>query len=65
MPKYEHSKKEPKIEKIISEIIITEQEAAEMLGVNRKEVYFRVVHELTTNAPPWAVVRLQAVKRGS
>ena len=63
MPKYDY-KNTPKEEKIISEKVITEREAAEMLGVDRKEVYFRVVHELTDGAPPWAVVRIQAVKRG-
>lgn len=63
MPKYDY-KKEQKVEKVVAETVITEREAAEMLGVSRKEVYFRVVHELSTDAPPWAVVRIQAVKRG-
>ena len=64
MPAYEYKNK-PKTEKIVAELVITEREAAEMLGVNRDEVYFRVVHELSTTAPPWAVVRLQAIRRGS
>jgi hypothetical protein len=63
MPGYNY-KKEPKIEKIIAEKVITEREAAEMLGVDKKKVWFRVVHELTTEAPPWAIVRIQAIKRG-
>lgn len=63
LPKYDY-KKEQKVEKVVAETVITEKEAAEMLGVSRKEVYFRVVHELSTDAPPWAVVRIQAVKRG-
>ena len=63
LPKYDY-KKEQKVEKVVAETVITEREAAEMLGVSRKEVYFRVVHELSTDAPPWAVVRIQAVKRG-
>lgn len=62
MPKYKYHK-EPKIEKVVAELIITEREAAEMLGVNRDEVYFRVVHEMTVDAPPWAVARIQAIRR--
>jgi hypothetical protein len=61
MPKYEH--KTPKAENVVSELVITEREAAEMLGVNREDVYFRVIHELPIEAAPWAVVRLQAVRR--
>jgi len=64
MPKYVYPEKEPKIEKVVAELVITEREAAELLGVDHKEVYFRVVHELTIERPPWAVVRLQAIKRG-
>jgi len=63
MPKYDY-KRELKEERVIAEKVITEIEAAELLGVDRGEVYFRVVHELTSEAPPWAVVRLQAIKRG-
>lgn len=43
--------------------MITEREAAEMLGVDREKHWFRVIYEATTNAPPLAVVRLQALKR--
>jgi len=64
MPKYDHGEKSPKIEKVDAELVITEREAAEMLGVDRETHYFRVVHEMTDKAPPWAVVRLQAVRRG-
>ncbi len=63
MPKYNHATK-PKKEEVLAEHVITEYEAAALLGVDRKKAYFRVVHELTYDAPPWAVVRLQAVKRG-
>jgi len=62
MPKYEYNKT-PYKEEILGEIIITEREAAKMMGIDREKVYFRIVHELTTDAPPWAVVRIQAVKK--
>ena len=63
MPKYDY-RKGFKIEKLVSEMVITEREAAEMLGVNRDEVYFRVTYELTDEAPPWAVIKIQAIKKG-
>ena len=50
MPEYKYHK-EPKLEKVVAERIITEREAAEMLGVDREECYFRVVHEMTDTAP--------------
>jgi len=62
VPKYDY-KKDPKVEMVVAEVVITEREAAEMLGVSREKHWFRVIHEATTNAPPWAVVRLQALKR--
>jgi len=63
MPKYDYPKK-PKVEEVLAEMVLTERECAKMLGVDRKKVYFRVVHEMTDKAPPWAVARIQAVKRG-
>ena len=64
MPAYEYKAK-PKVEKVVAEHVITEREAASLLGVDREDCYFRVVHELTTGAPPWALVRLQAIRRGT
>ncbi len=61
MPKYSGKKVEQF--EVVSEQVITEREACEMLGVRREDVYLRVIHEITTNAAPWAVIRLQAVKR--
>lgn len=46
------------------EIVITVKEACELLGVTEKTHWIRAVHELTSDAPPWAIVRLQAVRRG-
>jgi len=63
MPKYDYPK-EPKKEQIVAELVLTEREVAEMLGVDRKDVYFRVTHEMTREHPPWAVAKIQAVKVG-
>lgn len=46
------------------EYTITLREACEKLGVTEKTHWIRVVHELTRDAPPWVVVRLQAIRRG-
>ncbi len=50
-------------EEIVAEKVINERQAAEMLGVDRKTHWFRVIHEVTRDAAPWAVVRIQALKR--
>ena len=63
MPKYEYAR-EPKREDIVAEKIITRHEAARLLGVDPDEVYFRVVHEMTKERPPWAIARIQAVRKG-
>ena len=63
MPQYDY-RKSFKAEKVVAEKLITEREAAEMLGVDSEECYFRVVHEMSITAPPWAVARIQAIKRG-
>jgi hypothetical protein len=63
MPKYDYDEKNPKVEKVLAEKVITEREAAKMLGVDRDKVYFRVTYELSTEAPPWALVRIQAIKK--
>lgn len=47
-----------------AEMVITVREACEKLGVTEKTHWIRVVHELTSNAPPWAAFRLQAIRRG-
>jgi len=46
------------------ELVITVKEACAMFGVTEKTHWIRAVHELTSDAPPWALVRLQAVRRG-
>jgi len=57
------SDKEPKIEEVVSEKVITLETACGLLKVDPKTHWVRVVHEITRDAKPWAVVRLQAIKR--
>jgi len=47
------------------EKIITIREACEMFGVTSKTHWFRAVHEITDDYPPWVLIRLQAIKRGA
>lgn len=63
MPKYEYPR-EAKQEEVLAEVVITRHEAARMLGVDPDKVYFRVVHEMTEERPPWAIARIQAVAKG-
>jgi hypothetical protein len=53
----------PTIEEIVAEKVITVRQVAELLGVDYKTHYFRVVHEVTRDAAPWVLVRMQALKR--
>jgi hypothetical protein len=54
---------EVKTEKIEAEYTLTLEKACSLLGVDPKTHWIRVTHEITRDAPPWAVVRLQALKR--
>lgn len=54
---------EVKTEKIEAEYVLTLEKACELLNVNPKTHWVRVTHEITRDAAPWAVVRLQAIKR--
>jgi hypothetical protein len=57
--------REPKQQVIVDkEMVITVREACEMFGVTERTHWIRAVHELTDERPPWALVRLQAVRRG-
>jgi hypothetical protein len=57
------SDKEPKIEEIVAEKVLTLETVCTMLGVDPKTHWVRVVHEVTRDAAPWAVARFQAIKR--
>ena len=59
----EKREKEKPDHQIVAELVITERRAAELLNVDRETHWFRVIHEVTRDAAPWAVVRLQAIKR--
>lgn len=57
-----------KIEKIDAEYVITLEKACELLSTPSKKItpethWVRVTHEITRDAKPWAIVRLQALKR--
>jgi hypothetical protein len=53
----------PIIEEIVAEKVFTVRQVAEILGVDYKTHWFRVVHEVTRDAAPWALARFQALKR--
>lgn len=53
----------PILEEIVAEKVITVLQMAEILGVDYKTHYFRVVYEVTRDAAPWAIARFQALKR--
>ena len=60
MPLYNQEIEDQRIDK---ELVLTDAEVAQMLKVSPETHWFRVVHETSRDAAPWAIVRIQAIKR--
>lgn len=62
-------KKLIRTEKIEAEFVLTLEKVCELLSTATKKItpkthWVRVTHEITRDAAPWAVAKLQAISRG-